>query len=65
MEGFFVFGSILAAAIQEEMYRIRYKEYGTPWFDLLLLSKEEMQKIVADIGCEVDPPIDSWSGENC
>ncbi len=33
--------------------RIRYKKYSTPWFDYLLVSKEEMERIVDDTGWTV------------
>ncbi len=32
--------------------RVRYKKCATPWFDYLLVSREELQKIVADTGWE-------------
>ena len=39
--------------------RIRYKQYATPWFDYLFVSKKEMQKIVAGTGWRVRRFIDS------
>jgi len=33
--------------------RVRYRKYATPWFDYLLVSKEEMQRILAGTGWSV------------
>ncbi len=41
--------------------RVRYKGYRTPWFDYLLVSKEEMQKILDGTGWRVERFIDSDS----
>ncbi|MBU7030685.1 MAG: hypothetical protein HXS48_27375 [Theionarchaea archaeon] len=42
--------------------RVRYKKYVTPWFDYLLVSKEEMKKIVEDTGWEITEFIDEDRG---
>jgi SAM-dependent methyltransferase len=42
--------------------RIRYKKYVTPWFELLLVSKEEMMAVVGDTGWEVGRFIDGSHG---
>jgi len=39
--------------------RIRFKKYTTPWFDYLLVSKDEMEKILQDTGWKVRQYIDS------
>ena len=39
--------------------RIRYQTYATPWFDYLLASKDEMQKILAGTGWRVRRFIES------
>jgi SAM-dependent methyltransferase len=39
--------------------RIRYKKYVMPWFDYLMVSKDEMKAILADTGWEVKQFIDS------
>jgi len=41
---------------------VRYKKYVTPWFDYLLVSKEEMKKIVEDTGWEITEFIDEDRG---
>jgi hypothetical protein len=39
--------------------RLRYRQYKTPWFDYLLVSKREMKRIVGGTGWIVDGFIDS------
>jgi hypothetical protein len=39
--------------------RIRYRQYRTPWFDYLLVSKKEMRRIVSGTGWHIDRFIDS------
>jgi SAM-dependent methyltransferase len=39
--------------------RLRYRQYKTPWFDYLLVSKCEMERIVKGTGWTVDTFIDS------
>lgn len=39
--------------------RLRYRQYKTPWFDYLLVSKHEMKEIVSGTGWRVDRFIDS------
>jgi hypothetical protein len=41
--------------------RIRYNKYVTPWFDYLLVSKEEMENIFRGTCWEVKHFIDSKS----
>ena len=33
--------------------RVRYKKYATPYFDYLMVSKEEMKKILKDTGWKI------------
>ena len=33
--------------------RVRYQKYATPWFDYLLVSRKEMQKILRGTGWAV------------
>lgn len=40
-------------------FRIRYQTYATPYFDYLLVSKDEMQKIVAGTGWRIAKFFDS------
>lgn len=39
--------------------RIRYRQYRTPWFEYLLVSKTEMKRIVRDTGWYVERFVDS------
>lgn len=39
--------------------RVRYKKYATPWFDYLMVSKEEMENILKDTGWKISKFIDS------
>jgi len=39
--------------------RIRYKKYATPWFDYLMVSREEMVDLLTDTGWQVKTFIDS------
>ena len=39
--------------------RIRFKKYTTPWFDYLLVSKDEMETILQDTGWKVKGYMDS------
>jgi SAM-dependent methyltransferase len=39
--------------------RVRYKKMATPWFDYLLVSKEELEDIVAGTGWQVSRCLDS------
>lgn len=39
--------------------RIRYRKYATPWFDYLIVSKDEMQEILEGTGWKVKEFIDS------
>lgn len=41
--------------------RVRYKKYITPWFDYLMVSKAEMEKIVSGTGWKITQFIDSDS----
>lgn len=34
--------------------RVRYKKYATPWFDYLLVTREEMQDILEGTGWEIE-----------
>jgi cyclopropane fatty-acyl-phospholipid synthase-like methyltransferase len=40
-------------------FRVRYKKYATPWFDYLMVSKEEMANILKGTGWEISKLIDS------
>lgn len=42
--------------------RVRYKKYVTPWFDYLIVSKDEMVNILAGTGWEVNTFIDGDHG---
>jgi len=42
--------------------RIRYKKYMSPWFDYLLASKEEIEKIIADTVWMTEEFIDGKAG---
>lgn len=39
--------------------RIRYRQYATPWFDYLFVSKLELKEILAETGWTVEHHIDS------
>jgi hypothetical protein len=39
--------------------RVRYQTYCTPWFDYLLVSKDEMRKILAGTGWRIGRFFDS------
>jgi hypothetical protein len=39
--------------------RLRYRQYKTPWFDFLLVSRREMTEIVAGTGWRVERFLDS------
>jgi SAM-dependent methyltransferase len=39
--------------------RLRYRQFKTPWFDYLLVSKNEMKEIVGGTGWRVDSFVDS------
>ncbi len=39
--------------------RVRYRRHATPWFDYLMVSKEEMRGILADTGWRVSGFLDS------
>lgn len=39
--------------------RVRYQKYATPWFDYLIVSKEEMENILEGTGWEINKVIDS------
>jgi len=39
--------------------RIRFKKFTTPWFDYLLVSKDEMENILQDTGWKIKQYIDS------
>ena len=41
--------------------RVRYKKYVTPWFDYLLVSKDEMESILEGTDWRVSKYIDSES----
>lgn len=41
--------------------RIRYRNYATPWFDYLMVSKDEMRKIVDGTGWKISRFFDSKS----
>jgi hypothetical protein len=41
--------------------RVRYKKYGTPWFDYLIASKEELARILRGTGWRVRRIINSSS----
>ena len=38
--------------------RVRYRELATPWFDYLMVSRQEMQRIVAGTGWRVSATLD-------
>jgi SAM-dependent methyltransferase len=40
-------------------FRVRYKQYATPWFDYLMVSKVEMESLVAGTGWRVSRYYDS------
>ena len=42
--------------------RIRYKKYVTPWFDYLMVSKEEMHDILEGTGWQVERFLDGEGG---
>ena len=42
--------------------RLRYRKYMTPWFDYLLVSKEEMEKILENTGWVIEKFIDGING---
>ncbi len=42
--------------------RIRYRKYVTPWFDYLLVSKDEMKEILKDTGWEARDFLDWQDG---
>ncbi|MCD4782439.1 MAG: methyltransferase domain-containing protein [Candidatus Eremiobacteraeota bacterium] len=42
--------------------RIRYKKYKTPWFNYLLMSKEELEDILKNTGWAVNEYIDGKDG---
>lgn len=39
--------------------RVRYRKYATPWFDYLLVSKQEMQNILKGTGWEIERTLTS------
>ena len=39
--------------------RVRYRKLATPWWDLLLVSKDEMQELLLDTGWYVQKFLDS------
>jgi cyclopropane fatty-acyl-phospholipid synthase-like methyltransferase len=39
--------------------RVRYRKLATPWWDLLLVSKEEMQELLRDTGWSIQKFVDS------
>ncbi len=39
--------------------RVRYRTYVTPWFDYLMVSKEEMEEILEDTGWGVTRILES------
>ena len=41
--------------------RVRYKKYVTPWFDYLIVSKDEMEDILEGTGWRVKNFLDSNS----
>lgn len=45
--------------------RIRFRKYASDWFDYLLVSKEEMQKILKGTGWEIHKFIDSGKASYC
>ena len=40
-------------------FRVRYKKYATPYFDYLMVSKEEMENILEGTGWEINKYIES------
>lgn len=42
--------------------RVRYKRYVTPWLDLLMVNKEELQQIVDETGWQLGDTIDDERG---
>lgn len=40
-------------------FRVRFRQYSTPWYDYLMVSKKEMEEILQDTGWEVKQYIDS------
>ncbi|MBU7015693.1 MAG: class I SAM-dependent methyltransferase, partial [Theionarchaea archaeon] len=45
--------------------RVHYKKYVTPWFDYLIVSKDEMQDIVSGTGWAINRFIDAKQGIYC
>jgi SAM-dependent methyltransferase len=39
--------------------RVRYKRYATPWFDYLIVSKDEMEDILEDTGWQITRFVDT------
>jgi len=44
------------------MIRVRYKKYVSPWFDYLLASKQELEKILADTVWMTEELMDGGAG---
>ena len=44
--------------------RVRYEKYATPWFDYLMVSKEEMENILKGTGWKVNKFIEEPGGSN-
>ena len=42
--------------------RVRYKKYVTPYFDYLMVSRDEMNKILKDTGWKINKFIDGKAG---
>lgn len=40
-------------------FRVRFRQYATPWYDYLMVSKDEMEEILQDTGWKVKKYIDS------
>ena len=40
-------------------FRVRFRQYSTPWYDYLMVSKDEMKEILQETGWKVKQYIDS------
>jgi SAM-dependent methyltransferase len=42
--------------------RVRYRKYATPWFDYLMVSKDEMKELLEDTGWRLAETVDGVNG---
>ena len=40
-------------------FRVRFRQYSTPWYDYLMVSKNEMEDMLLETGWKVKQYIDS------